>query len=186
MGSKHTETGTNFEPPRTPAAEAPRHLQIRIGADGTWYYRGTPIPRIAMVRLFASVLRRDDHGRFWMVTPAERGLVDVDDAPFAAVELSWQAGADPDGRDDVIDFRTNVDDRVECGSHRPLRVELDGDTGRPHPYVMVRDGLEARLTRSVFLELAELARERDINGERVLGVWSRGTFFVLGPADVEC
>ena len=89
-------------------------------------------------------------------------------------------------RDDVIDFRTNVDDRVECGSDRPLRVELDGDTGRPHPYVMVRDGLEARLTRSVFLELAELARERDINGERVLGVWSRGTFFVLGPADVEC
>ena len=194
MGGKHTETGTDFEQPRAgagprapgSAANAPRHLRIRIGADGTWYYLGTPIRRMEMVRLFASVLRRDADGRFWMVTPAERGLVDVDDAPFAAVELTYHPGAAPDGRDDRIDFRTNLDDRVACGAGRPLRVEIDGDTDRPSPYVMVRDGLEARLTRSVFLELADLARERVINGKRVLGVWSRDAFFVLGPAETEC
>ena len=185
MGGKHTEMAGNFEPAASNSDEL-RHLRIRIAADGTWYYLGTPIRRMELVRLFASVLRREEDGRFWMVTPAERGLIDVDDAPFMAVDMTYHPGARPDGRDDRLDFRTNLDAEVSCGPEHRLRVEIDGATERPDPYVMVRDGLEARLTRSVFVELADLARERVIDGERVLGVWSRGVFFVLGPAVTEC
>ena len=160
-----------------------RHLQIRIARDGTWFYQGTPINRMPLVKLFSTVLRREDDGRYWLITPVEQGLIDVDDVPFMAVEMTHVAGVDPDGKDDVLHFRTNLDAEIDCGPDHPLRVLIDPETGEPSPYILVRDGLEARLTRSVFYELADLARECDVHGERVYGVWSKGKFFPLGPVD---
>jgi hypothetical protein len=139
-----------------------------------------------MVKLFSTVLRREEDGRYWLVTPVERGLIDVDDVPFMAVELTHFAGATPEGEADVLRFRTNLDAEIDCGPDHPLRVVIDPKTEELSPYILVRDGLEARLTRSVFYELAELAREREVDGKRVYGVWSMGEFYPLGPVDPEC
>lgn len=171
---------------QTREQSAERHFHIRIGRDGTWYYLGTPINRMPLVKLFSTVLRLEDDGRYRLVTPVERGLIDVDDVPFIAVELTHVPGSDPEGRDDLFRFRTNLDAEVECGPDNPLRVEIDPQTEEPSPYILVRDRLEARLSRAVFYELADLARERDVDGERVLGIWSKGRFFVLGPVDPDC
>ncbi|MDG2284993.1 MAG: DUF1285 domain-containing protein [Alphaproteobacteria bacterium] len=159
---------------------------MRIARDGTWFYQGTPINRMPMVKLFSTVLRREEDGRYWLVTPVEQGLIDVDDVPFMAVELTHFAGEDPEGTSDIFRFRTNLEAEIDCGPDHPLRVVIDPKTAEPSPYILVRDGLEARLTRSVFYELAELARERDVDGERVYGVWSMGEFHPMGPVDPEC
>ena len=113
---------------------------MRIARDGTWYYRGSPINRPALVKLFASVLRREDDGSYWLVTPAERGRVVVEDAPFIAVALDVEG----EGRDQRLIFRTNLDEIVAAGPDHPLRVETAAD-GTPAPYVLLRPGLEARL-----------------------------------------
>jgi uncharacterized protein len=155
-------------------------LDMRIARDGTWYYRGSPINRIPLVKLFASVLRREDDGSYWLVTPAERGRVTVEDAPFIAVEVDMQG----QGRDQRLIFRTNLDEIVTAGPDRPLRVETAAD-GTPAPYILVRPGLEARLARPVFYELAELGQEEEIVGERLFGVWSGGLFFPLGDPGEE-
>lgn len=154
-------------------------IDMRIDRDGIWHYRGSPIHRKALVRLFARALVRDTDGDFWLVTPAEMGLISVEDAPFLAVELAL-AG---EGAIRSITFRTNVDDFVAASPAHPIRVAIDAKTGEPSPYVMVRDGLEARLTRPVFYELAGLAEPALEGGRQVLGVWSGGAFFPLGPAE---
>jgi uncharacterized protein len=148
---------------------------MRIARDGTWYYRGSPIRRLPLVKLFASVLRREPDGSFWLVTPAERGRIEVEDAPFVAVELTT---ADEGGRPRLT-FRTNVDDIVTAGPDHPLRVETTAND-EPAPYILVRGGLEARLSRPVFYELVELAGEEAIDGSRQFGVWSGGVFFTIG------
>jgi uncharacterized protein len=163
-----------------------RHFQMRIARDGTWFYLGTPINRIALVKLFSTVLNRGDDGRYWLITPVEQGLIDVDDVPFMAVELTHVDGLDCGGTDDLFRFRTNLDEEIDCGPDHPLRVAINPETGEPSPYILVRDRLEARLTRSVFYELADLAREREVDGKRVYGVWSKGEFFQLGPVAPEC
>ena len=150
-------------------------LEVRIARDGTWFYRGSPIGRLPLVKLFASVLRREADGRYWLVTPAERGLVEVEDAPFLAVAVTVEGG----GRDQQLIFRTNLDEFVTAGPDNPLRVETAA-SGEPAPYILVRDGLEARLTRPVFYELVELAVEEPIREAMQFGVWSRGVFFRLG------
>jgi hypothetical protein len=152
---------------------------IHIARDGVWWHDGSPIMRMPLVRLFASVLRRDDAGAYWLVTPAERGRVTVEDAPFTAVELTV-AGA---GREQVLTFRTNLDDRLSAGDDHPLRVVTDHVTGAPSPYILVRDGLEARLTRAVFYELVEIGREEEVGQSTAFGVWSQGRFFPLGTLD---
>ncbi len=149
------------------------HFDIRIAADGTWYHEGAPIRRLAIARLFATVLRRDDAGGYWLVTPAEKGRITVDDAPFVAVELT----VEDDGADQVLRFRTNLDHHVEVGNDHPIRVVHDTDTGEPRPYVTMDNGLEALIARSVFFQLAEVAQ----NWEGRIGVWSRGTFHPLDP-----
>ena len=164
---------------RPPPAEL-GDLDMRIARDGTWFYRGTPINRMPLVKLFASVLRREPDGRYWLVTPAERGRVTVDDVPFIAVAVD----AKGDGRDQNLIFRTNVDEIVAAGPDHPLRVETAAD-GTPAPYILVRPGLEARLARPVFYELAELGREELIAGENQFGVWSGGMFFRLGDIGEE-
>jgi uncharacterized protein len=155
------------------------HFDIRIARDGTWFYRGSPIARLPLVRLFSTVLRRDEEGIYWLVTPAERGRITVEDAPFAAVELQV-AG---EGREQQLIFRTNVDDTVAAGADHPLRVVNDRETGAPNPYVRVRDGLEARLTRPVFYELVERGSEERVGAATLYGVWSKGEFFPLGRLD---
>ncbi len=150
-------------------------FDMRIGRDGTWHYRGSPITRLPLVKLFASVLRREADGSYWLVTPVERGRIMVEDAPFLAVELN-AAGS---GSDQTLMFRTNLDDIVTAGPDHPLRVST-APSGQPAPYILVRGGLEARLSRPVFYELVELADEAEIHGETLFGVWSSGVFFPLG------
>lgn len=145
-------------------------IPMRIAADGSWHYGGSPILRERLVRLFASVLKRED-GRFVLVTPAEKVAIAVDDAPFQAVELA----ATGTGTAATLTVRTNVGDVVTVGPEHPLVVR--GGTGFV-PYVTVRRGLEARFTRAAALELADLAIAQ---GGR-LGVWSSGMFFPLGEA----
>jgi uncharacterized protein len=152
-------------------------LDMRIAADGTWFYLGTPIGRPALVKLFASVLKREDD-KYFLVTPVEKcGLV-VEDAPFLAVELAVEGGRQ--GRS--LRFRTNVDDWVACGAEHALRFEPQPGTGGLKPYLHVRRGLWAKVTRALFYDLVELGEERDIGGERMFGVASAGEFFAMAPA----
>ncbi len=151
---------------------------IRIARDGTWFYQGSPIGRKALARLLSSVLRRDESGRYLLVTPAERGIIQVDDAPFTAVELANEG----DGRERTLRFRTNFDDWVVAGADHPIRVSHDAQTGEPSPYIRVRDNLDALIVRPVFYELVELAEPVERNGSTILGLWSAGTFFELGSA----
>lgn len=150
-------------------------LQMRISRDGVWHYRGSPIPRLPLVKLFASVLRREANGSYWLVTPAERGRVEVEDVPFLAVALD----AEGEGCGRRLTFRTNLDEFVTAGKDHPLRIETAAD-GEPAPYIQIRDGLEARLTRAVFYELVDLGDEEQVGDATVFGVWSDGTFFGLG------
>lgn len=159
------------------------HFDIRIGRDGTWHYRGSPIHRKPLVTLFSSVLVRDETGQYWLETPVERGRVDVDDAPFTAVSLSVEGT----GERQRLTFTTNLDETVTAGPDHPIRVEVAPDTGEPSPYVLVRGNLEALIVRAVFYELAELAVEgpADEGGPDTLGVWSDGAFFALGPREED-
>lgn len=153
---------------------------MRIARDGTWFYRGSPINRLPLVKLFASVLRRERDGSYWLVTPAERGRVAVEDVPFIAVAVETEGGdMQGGGRDQRLIFRSNLDEIVAAGPDHPLRVETAAD-GTPAPYILMRPGLEARLARPVFYELVELGREEQIAGETRFGVWSDGVFFELG------
>lgn len=150
-------------------------LDMRIARDGTWFYCGSPIGRLALVKLFASVLRREPDGRYWLVTPAERGRIEVEDVPFLAVALTVHG----EGRERQLIFRTNLDDIVTAGPDNPLRVETTA-SGEPAPYILVRDDIEARLARSVFYDLVELGKKEPFEETSQFGVWSRGRFFRLG------
>ena len=181
------DTGPRGAPPAGEATAADKRMfedicgdfGLSIRRDGTWFYRGSPIGRKPLVKLFASVLRRDDAGAYWLVTPAEKGRIEVEDVPFLAVEASI-AGA---GREQTVTLRTNLDEIVTLGREHPLRVETDAMTGAPAPYVLVRDRLEARLARPVFYELVERGEECEEGGARILGIWSGGEFFRLGALD---
>lgn len=155
-------------------------LNMRIARDGTWFYHGSPIGRKPLVRLFASVLSRDEDGVYWLTTPAEKGRIEVDDAPFYAVALAV-TGA---GRDQALRFRTSIDDEVTADADHPIRVSLDPESQEPAPYVLVRGRLEALIARPVFYELVELGVEEEIDGEELFGVWSKGCFFSLGKLRV--
>jgi len=172
--------------PPSPAPSRPRRipveltgLDMRIARDGTWFYRGSPIGRLPLVKLFASVLRREADGGYWLVTPAERGRITVDDAPFVAVALTAEGA----GRKQNLIFRTNLDEIVTAGPEHPLRVETAA-SGAPRPYILVRPGtaapLEALIARAVFYELVDLATEENVAGAACFGVWSGGRFFELG------
>ena len=153
-------------------------LDMRIATDGTWFYLKTPIGRHALVKLFASVLKREGE-KYFLVTPVEKVGITVDDAPFLAVEMKIEDG--PEGR--VLRFRTNVDDWVACGRDHALRFEPESGTGGLKPYLHVRSDLWATVSRPLFYDLVELGEERDIDGERMFGVASAGEFFVMATAD---
>ncbi len=160
----------------TPCGE----FDIRIGPDGTWFYHGSPITRKPLVKLLASVLRRNSSGEYWLVTPAEAGRIRVDDAPFLAVELTVQG----QGRDQQLIFRTNLDEIMTAGADHHIRVNVDAARGEPRPYLAVRGGLEALIARPVFYQLVELGvEESQADGTVSYGVWSGGLFFPLGRVD---
>ncbi|MDQ0313887.1 DUF1285 domain-containing protein [Amorphus orientalis] len=157
-------------------------LDIRIARDGLWYYLGTPIGREPLVRLFASVLRRDDDGITYLVTPVEKIEITVDDVPFIGVELH----ATGTGRDQVLTVRTNVGDVVEIDSEHPLRFEKEADTDGLQPYLLVRGRLEARLGRPLLYELVDLGTTEERDGVDWFGVWSNGLFFpMMRQAELE-
>src|SRR5215475_8654249 len=147
------------------------NLDMRIAADGTWYYLKTPIGRPALVKLFASVLKREGE-RYYLVTPVEKCGIRVEDAPFLAVELRLEQERGAQGRHQVLHFRTNVDDWVACDDAHALRFEPQAPPGGLKPYLHVRRNLWAKVTRALFYDLAALGEERDIDGVRMFGVAS--------------
>jgi len=153
-------------------------IDIRIDREGVWHHAGTPIPRPALVKLFASVLRREGE-RYVLVTPVEKLGIQVEDAPFLAVDMAVEF---PGTEHETLVFRTNLDEAVRCDSAHALRFDARADSDELRPYIYVRRGLWARLTRSVFLELVERAQEREIDGDLLFGVASGGAFFPLAPA----
>ena len=149
-------------------------IDMRIAADGTWFYQKTPIGRPALVKLFASILKREgDH--YFLVTPVEKCGIAVDDAPFMAVELKIERA----GATRRLSFRTNVDDWVECGHAHPLRFEPEVGTGGLKPYLLVRRNLWAKVTRALFYDLVDLGEERAVAGVAMFGVACAGEFFPM-------
>ena len=146
---------------------------MRIARDGTWYHEGSPIGRQAMVRLFSAILRREPDGRFVLVTPVEKLDIEVEDAPFTAVELKTEG----EGQTRSLAFRLNTGDLVVAGPEHPLRFPV-GEDG-PHPYLQVRRGIDALVARPVYYELANLALAEAAEPP---GLWSGGTFFPMGTA----
>jgi hypothetical protein len=154
-------------------------LDMRIASDGTWFYLGTPIGRLPLVKLFASVLKREDD-RYYLVTPVEKCGIRVDDVPFLAVEMQVEKAG---SADQVLHFRSNVDDWAACGPEHGLRFATDPATEGLTPYLHVRRDLWAKVTRAVFYDLVELGEERMIDGTMMFGVASMGAFFAMAPAD---
>ena len=182
--------GALARPPRTICGD----FNMRIARDGTWYYQGSPIGRKELVCLFASVLKREADGSYWLETPAERGRIEVEDAPFVAVELTWghccgEGACDTGTRKrparQCLTFRTNLGEMVSADEEHPIRVAIDPVTREPRPSVTVRPGLEARISRPVFYELVALAQPETVDGREVMGVWSQGVFFIIDDSPAE-
>lgn len=154
-------------------------LDMEIRADGTWFYMGTPIGREPLVRLFSTVLRKDEDGRTYLVTPVEKVGIRVQDAHFVAVEMS----ATEDAGESVLTFRTNVGDVVEAGPEHRLRFEIVGENHELKPYLAVRGRLEALVSRSVMYDLVERGEVVDVDGKAMFVLRSRGAVFPVMPAD---
>ncbi len=152
-------------------------LDMRIASDGTWFYLGTPIGRPALVRLFSTILKRED-GKHFLVTPVEKVGIRVDDAPFLAVEMTSETG----GSGRLLRFRTNIGDWVTCDSEHRLRFEPGADGGLM-PYLHVRSDLWAKVTRALYYDLVDMGEERVVDGVTIFGIESGGEFFAM--ADEE-
>ncbi|MEH6808067.1 MAG: DUF1285 domain-containing protein [Hyphomonas oceanitis] len=153
-------------------------IDMAIRADGSWWHEGGRMNRERMVKMFSRILRKDEDGKTYLVTPYEKVVVDVEDAPFIAVRVDRAGEAGPQ---QALAFLTNVGDVAVAGPDNPIRVETDAETGEPAPYVLVRGRLEAKIARAAFYELVDMA-ETDPKDESVLGVWSQGVFFPIGAA----
>ena len=153
-------------------------LDMRVARDGTWFYQGTPINREGMVKLFSSILKKEDKG-FFLVTPVEKVGITVDDVPFVAVDFSVRNA----GPKQEIVFSTNVGDETIAGPDAPIRVTFDARSGEPSPYVMVRNGLEALIDRKSFYRLVDICETKRHDGADWFGVRSRDAFFPIIPSD---
>ncbi|WP_299745080.1 DUF1285 domain-containing protein [uncultured Tateyamaria sp.] len=149
-------------------------LDMRIARDGTWFYQGTPIGRPGLVKLFSSILKREE-GEYFLVTPVEKVGITVDDAPFVAIDFE----AEGTGEAQVLTFVTHVDDAAVAGPDHPIRVERDPETGEPSPYILIRADLEALIDRKSFYRLVDLGSHHD----GWFGVWSQGQFFGIIPSN---
>jgi uncharacterized protein len=152
-------------------------IGMKIRADGVWIYCGTPIGRMPLVKLFAGVLRKDADGKHYLVTPAEKVDVEVADSAFMAVEMEVRGT----GRDQLLVFRTNVDDIVEAGPEHPIRFAIEPGSEGLKPYLLVRGRLEALVTRALYYDLVELA----VDEAEGLGLWSGGAFFAMPAVTSE-
>lgn len=152
-------------------------MDMRIARDGTWFHEGTPIGRAPLVKLFAGILKLEE-GRYYLVTPVEKLGIQVEDAPFVAVDFTLSGSGD--GQE--ITFTTNVGDEAVAGPQNPIRVTRDPATGEPSPYVMIRRGLEARIDRKSFYRLVEIGETAPHDGADWFGVRSGGLFFPVIPA----
>jgi hypothetical protein len=150
-------------------------IDIRIARDGTWFHEGSPVGRRELVRLFSTILRKDGDD-YVLVTPGEKMRIVVEDAPFLAVLLKVEG----ERQEQRLTFTTNVGDETVAGADNPIRVEIDPKTREPAPYVHVRRGLEAKISRPVYYQLADIAVAGEGAHEGTLGMWSAGTFFPLG------
>jgi hypothetical protein len=153
-------------------------IDIRIAADGSWYHQGRRFQRDSLVKLFAGILRREQDDYF-LVTPAEKLRIEVEDAPFVATLVEQ---IEDKGQQALV-FTTNIGERVVVDSDHPIRVEIDTKSGEPRPYVHLHDGLEALISRHAFFDLANLAEERERDGSRYLCVTSLDQSFELGSTD---
>lgn len=181
---------------RRPGQTVCGDIDMRIDRDGTWHYAGSPIGRKELVALFATVLYRDAAGDHWLITPAEICRIRVDDAPFLAVGMTVEGS----GRDQTVSLRTNLDKTVTLDVDHPLIIRTEPATGTPRPYVVLDKGLEARVTRAVYYQLADLAVAERPAGvrtvaqpaiaeqtgkEHIFGIWSAGRFFSIEGPDGE-
>lgn len=153
-------------------------LDMRIARDGTWFYMGTPIGRPELVRLFSTILRKDDDSYF-LVTPVEKVGITVDDAPFVAVDFEVNDA----GENQVLRFENNVGDHFDAGPDHPIRVVRDPETGEPSPYIRVRTNLEALIDRKSFYRLVEIGTHAEHEGQSWFGLRSSGVFFPIIPSD---
>jgi uncharacterized protein len=151
-------------------------IDMKIEADGTWFYQKTPIGRPALIKLFSGILKREGD-RYFLVTPVEKVGLTVVDAPFLAVELKVEQPGDQ-----ILVFRTNADDWVEAGPGHAMKFVTEPATGGLKPYLHVRRDLWAKVTRALFYDLVGLGEERDIAGKRMFGVASKGEFFAMAEA----
>ena len=147
-------------------------LDMRIARDGTWFYMGTPIGRLPMVKLFSTIIRKDGNDYF-LVTPVEKVGIRVDDAPFVAVDFETTGH----GHDQVVTFITNVGEETVAGAEKPIRVDCDPKTGEVSPYVLVRTNLEALIDRKSFYRLVDICVHEQHAEESWFGMWSGGVFF---------
>jgi hypothetical protein len=153
-------------------------IDIHIKADGQWFHEGRPFQRIALVKLFASVLRREGDIHY-LVTPGEKLAIQVDDAPFVATTMEWMEGSDHQ----ALTFTTTLGDSIVADEQHPIRVETDSVTQLPRPYIHFRNGLEALISRSAFFDLASMAQAVECEGVTHLIVQSMGAEFSLGICD---
>lgn len=177
--ARATRSGRGLPPVEKWNPEFCGDLDMEIKADGTWFYMGTPIGRMPLVQLFASVLRKDADGKTYLVTPVEKVGIRIEDAPFVAVEMN----ASGEGEGQVLTFRTNVGDVVEAGPQHPLRFVDEEGTDGLKPYLLVRGRLEALVARPVMYEIAEIGEEVDIDGVTMFAVRSKGAVFPVMPME---
>ena len=155
-------------------------IDIRIGVDGTWYHQGRPFQRPQLTKMFASILGREGDDYF-LLTPAEKLSIQVDDAPFVASIVEKI----DDGEHTALVFTTNLGERIVADERHPVRVEIDSISDQPRPYINVRDGLEALIGRNAFFELVSMADTREQDGKLFFSITSMGTEFILGRADED-
>ena len=170
------EEGRGLPPIEKWNPELSGEIDIRIARDGSWYHEGEPIQREAIVRLFSTILRREDDGHYYLVTPVEKWRIQVEDTPLLAHTLEVEG----EGQDQLLAVTTNVGEKVLIGAEHPLEVGVYDSDGSPRPVVHVRRGLEARLVTAAYYELADLLVGREGPDSPALGVWSGGQFFDVG------
>ena len=156
-------------------------LDMHIARDGTWYHEGGPISRLALAQLFSGIVRLEEDGCYYLVTPVEKWAIQVDDVPFVAVRMEVQG----QGTEQQLRFFTSLEHEVVASAEHPISVTLDADTDEPSPYILLRSNLQARIHRNVFYQLVELAQEHELDGQTRMGVWSSGVFFPIDGGVVQ-
>ena len=151
-------------------------MDLRISRDGKWIHKGEPLGRDAIVRLFSTILRREEDERYYLITPVEKWRIQVDDTPLLAHSLEVEGN----GKTQIIRLTTNIGEILEVGDEHPLDVSTYEDSGQPRPVIRVRHGLDARLVTAAYYDLAEHIVEETVDGQAVMGVFSQGNFYKIG------